>query len=105
MVLDEEAKSILQVARHIGLKAHRAGILSPDLQQCVHYTSQFVVKDSAWMKSRHRLSVDYFHGLPENDPLFAECFQMIRESHSRLSRIRVSQSQIEQLVLSTGIIL
>lgn len=102
-VLDEEAQAVVEVSRRLGFHAHLTAWAPSRLQQCVHYTSQFAIRDPAWIYSRQRLSIDYFHGLPQNDPLFADGFERIRKIHGNISRIRVSHSQMEEVILSTGV--
>ena len=71
--------------------------------QCCHYTSRRVLHDPRTFGSRHRISIDYFHGAPESEPAFADTLRELSRHHPRLSRIRVSHSRMEQMVLEAGV--
>lgn len=102
-ILDEEAKELALIAQRLGIPVSRISTLWSRVPQCVHYTSQFVMKNSGLFQTSHRISLDYFHGLPQHDPVFADCFEGLRKIHDRITKLRVSHSQIHELVLTSGI--
>lgn len=102
-VLDNEAQELLTVARQLGIQAKLSPGINLAGRQCFHYTSHFAMLNHRIYRTQHRLSFDYYHGLPENHPLFAECYRTLCKHHEHIARLRVSQSQMEQLVLSSGI--
>ena len=102
-VLEEEAMALQRVARNLGIQAKLNYGLSSHAEQCCHYTSQFVLKNSKCFKTRNRVSVDYFHGLPKSSPTFMEVFNGLRRYHHSIARLRVSHSNMESVVLESGI--
>lgn len=101
--LDEEAMGMQRVATNLGIQTKLNYGLSPYAKQCCHYTYQFVLKKSRCFKTRNRVSVDYFHGLPKNSSAFMEVFNGLRRHHHSLARLRVSHSNMESVVLESGI--
>lgn len=102
-VLDEESKEIIRIAGGLGVHARMAFKPMASLPQCVHYTSQFSLTQPRVLAGKHRISVDYFHGLPSEGPEFAEIYEVVRKNHQRLSRIRVSCSPIKNFLVGEGI--
>lgn len=102
-VLDEEAKEIKAIAESIGIKAKIGQKVSFWGKNCYHFTSASFITNEKMFKNNHRFSFDYYHGLPEKDSSFKERFEIVKRCHTKISRIRVSQSQIYNLILSSGI--
>lgn len=101
-VLDEEAREITRTARRLGIRAHLDLGLSRGARQCIHYTSQFVLEADRIFDTRNRVSIDYFHGRPES-PEFRPALEGLRRHHPVLARLRVSHSEMEDVVLASGI--
>jgi len=101
--LEEEAIEFRRIAERLGIRTRCNYGLSVNAGQCVHYTSQFVLRDPRYFSTRNRVSVDYFHGLPSSAPIFAEVADAFRRHHQALTRVRVSHSRMEQVVLQSGI--
>ncbi len=99
---DIDAKDTAWFATKLGIKAQVIKRMYFNLPQAVHYTSQFSLLLPIY-KSKNRLSVDYFHGRPEQQESFRKCFEAIREHHEQFGRIRVSNSEMEKLIKTTGI--
>jgi len=102
-VLEEEAIEFRRIAERLGIRARCNYGLGVNAGQCIHYTSQFVLRDPRYFNTRNRISVDYFHGLPSTAPIFAEVFDAFRRHHQSLTRVRVSHSRMEQAVLEAGV--
>lgn len=102
-VIDEEAKALKKIAESIGLKARVVKRVRLNLPQFVHYTSQFSILGKSIFKSKHKISVDYFHGKPDQQESFRKCFEVIKNNHQKIFRVRVSTKEMESLMLSTGI--
>jgi glycosyltransferase involved in cell wall biosynthesis len=102
-VLDYESKELLKIVRKLGFKQRIAFSYNNNLRQCVHYTSQFVLADPATYNSANRFSVDYYHGLPSAGKTFSDLFQAFRKNKEKVYRVRVSNSLMEELILSSGI--
>lgn len=101
--LDQEATALQGIARRLGLKAELDLGLSPRAPQCCHYTSQFVLDQPDRFRTRHRVSLDYFHGRPQLAPQFAATFAGLTRHHEALARLRVAHTGIERMVLESGI--
>lgn len=72
--------------------------------QAVFYGSQFFLLADDWVQRPHRIATAYFHGKPgtgveEFDQLYAQ----VKRHHERIDRIQVSHSEMEQVLLETGI--
>lgn len=102
-VLDQETVELQRVASGLGIDARINRGISAYAAQCCHYTSQFVLNKPRYFETRNRVSVDYFHGLPWTSPAFAQVYSGLRRYHGAISRVRVSHSQMEQVVLESGI--
>jgi len=102
-VLDYESKELLKIVRKLGFKQRIAFSYNNKLRQCVHYTSQFVLTDPATYNSANRFSIDYYHGLPHVGKSFSDLFQAFRNNKEKIHRVRVSNSIMEELILSSGI--
>jgi len=102
-VLEEEAIELQRIAIGLGIHARMNYSLSARAAQCCHYTSQFVLRNRRYFDTTNRVSVDYFHGLPGTAAVFAEVYDGLRRHHATISRVRVSHSRMEQVVLESGI--
>lgn len=72
--------------------------------QSVFLGSQFFLFADSWIHSPHRLAVAYFHGKPNSgEPEFDQLYSRLCAHHSRFSRVQVSHSEMEQVVLESGI--
>jgi glycosyltransferase involved in cell wall biosynthesis len=102
-VLDEEAAAIVGLARRLGLDAALDRGLAARAEQCRHYTSQFILLEERAFATRHRVSLDYLHGAPGSEPVFADLASALRRRRERLWRVRVSHTGMEQLAREAGI--
>jgi glycosyltransferase involved in cell wall biosynthesis len=102
-VIDQESEALARSARKLGIKAFNIKRAYFNLPQAVHYSSQFSLNESSIYRSRHRISVDYFHGKPEQGENFKKCFESLKANHSRIARVRVSTMEMESLIRSSGI--
>lgn len=102
-VLDQETVELQRVASRLGIDARINRGISPYAAQCCHYTSQGVLRKSRYFETRNRVSLDYFHGLPGTTETFTEMYHGLQRHHEAISRVRVSHSQMERVVLESGI--
>lgn len=102
-VLDEEALALQRVAIALGVDARINYGLSARATQCCHYASQFLLRSRRFFETKNRVSVDYLHGLPGTTEIFTELYDNLRRHHVKISRVRVSHSRMEQVVLESGI--
>lgn len=99
---DVDAKDLKDFAIRLGIKTKIVRRIYFNLHQAVHYTSQFSLLLPIY-KSRNRLSVDYYHGKPEQQESFRKCFEALTEHHEQFARVRVSTKEMETLIKTTGI--
>jgi glycosyltransferase involved in cell wall biosynthesis len=71
-------------------------------RQCVYYTSKYEALLS-WKEPSHRIAFPYYHGEPSSSHQNKEMFENIRRHHNKIDRIQVSYSNMEKLILDTGI--
>jgi glycosyltransferase involved in cell wall biosynthesis len=102
-VIDYEVRELLKITQKLGIKAKRLKRAYFNLPQAVHYASQFSINEPSIYRPKHRLSVDYYHGKPEQGDNFKRCFESLKENHAKFSRVRVSTREMETLIKSTGI--
>jgi glycosyltransferase involved in cell wall biosynthesis len=100
--IDEEAKALLKTAHSLGLKPKKIKRAWLNVPQIVHYASQFSLLDNKIYKSRHRISLDYFHGKPEDGESYRKCFEAL-VSHPEIYRVRVSNSNMKKALISYGV--
>ena len=101
--IDEDAKTLLRIANDLGISASRIKRARFNLPQIVHYTSQFSLNDESIYKTKRRISVDYYHGKPEQQESFRKCFENLKKHHQNIAKVRVSTKEMETLIKSTGI--
>ncbi len=101
--VDDDARDLKGFAEKLGIKADIVRRTPFNIPQAVHYTSQFSLINESIYKSRHRISVDYYHGKPDQQESFRKCFEALRKHHKQIARVRVSNKEMEQLIKSSGI--
>ncbi len=103
-VLDSEARKLCEIAAQLEIDAALTTDFAHVQRQCVYFTSQFVLMHpEQFFKNANRIAIDYYHGQPERDQGFQELFDNLKHVHERISRIRVSNSMMERVVLGSGI--
>ncbi len=101
--IDEDAKILKTIGGKIGLKPKIVRKMYLNLPQFVHYTSQFSLIDESIYKSRNKISVDYYHGKPDQQESFRRCFESLKKHHKEIYKVRVSTKEMETLIKSSGI--
>ena len=101
-VLDNETIELLRIARKLGIYAGNIKLNSSS-KQCIYYTSRYNMTKEKTYNTNNRLAFDYFHGLPGTEKIFDECYSALCTYHTNITRIRVSHSEMESVVLSSGI--
>lgn len=104
-VIDEELRAIARLASRLGVDVASRRLLTVSRDQAAFYGSHFTLLQEPWAPPPHRLGTTYFHGLPGTPgmPEFDIPYRLLRAHHDRLDRIQVSHSQLEQVVLESGI--
>jgi len=100
--VDDDAKDLKNFARKLGIEAHVVRRTPLNIPQAVHYTSQFSLTFDIY-KPKHRISIDYYHGRPETQGSFKKCFEALKKNHEKVTRVRVSNKEMERLIKSSGI--
>ena len=94
---DVDAVDLKNFATKLGVKTEIVKRMYLNLPQAVHYTSQFSLLLPIY-KSRNRLSVDYYHGKPDQQESFKKCFDALLAHQDQIARVRVSNSEMENLI-------
>jgi glycosyltransferase involved in cell wall biosynthesis len=104
-VIDEELASVGRLARLAGVRVADRRLLSLSQGQAVLYGSHFTLLAEPWRPPPHLLGTTYFHGRPGTPgmPDFDEPYRLLRAHHEELHRIQVSHSELEAIVLESGI--
>lgn len=100
--LDQEAKALEKILKALQLRTQRVKRILFGPPQVVHYTSQFALSQNIYGKGS-RISIDYFHGKPELGESYRQCFESLKAHHEEIARIRVSTSEMESLIKTSGI--
>lgn len=100
--VDVDAQDLKKMAQKLGIPSQVVRKARFNFPQAVHYTSQFSLQHDIY-KSRHRISVDYYHGKPEQQESFRRCFEALKSHHRQITRVRVSNKEMELLIKSSGI--
>lgn len=101
--LDHDARELKVIAQNLGYQAEiirRSGIFNG---RALHYTDQFRLLDRGVFTGSNKLSFDYYHGNPESDRIFKDCFEALKKNHNKISRLRVSNKAMKKIILSSGI--
>jgi glycosyltransferase involved in cell wall biosynthesis len=104
-VIDEELRAVERVVARLGARVAPRRLLMSSRDQAVFYGSHFTLFQTPWAPPRHRLGTTYFHGRPGTPgmPEFDIPYEILCRHHERLDRIQVSHSEMETIVLESGI--
>ena len=102
-VLSEEVRSVHAIATQLGIDAEVVENTSHVHRQSIFYISRYALFQSLDSDRDNRLGLAYFHGTPgTGHPEFDTMFARLRERHERISRVQVSYSEMEDLMMRTG---
>jgi len=101
--LDQDALELLEIARRLNIRGRISSLRNPSRNQCVHYISRSWFRDKSIFRTDNRISFDYYHGNPETSADFRDTYETLKRFHEKIHRIRVSQSEMERLILDSGI--
>ena len=73
-------------------------------RQSIFHQSQFTLLLHDFSKRENNLGFAYFHGRPGTPgmPEFDVCFETMRRRHAEIDRVQVTNREMEELVLETG---
>jgi len=103
-VLSYEARQLARTAGALGVELGPPGWINAVEGQAIFHQSQFTLLLHDFEKRENRLGFAYFHGRPGTPgmPEFDECFATMRRRHAEIDRVQVTNSEMEALVLETG---
>lgn len=103
--IDHDLRELAALAGQLGVRVAPPSLLSGSRHQVAFYGSHFTLLREPWSASRLRLATAYFHGRPGTPgyPEFDECFDVLRRHHAELCRVQVTNLEMHDLVLSSGI--
>ena len=105
-VLSYEARQLARTAAALGDRARAAPSWARGVaNQSIFHLSQFTLLLHDFRRAGNNLGLAYFHGRPGTPgmPEFDACFEAMRARHGEIDRIQVTNREMEELVLSTGI--
>lgn len=103
-VIHWEMEQLRQHARRLGVQTASPFWMPFSRDQAVFYGSQFFLLNGDWRDRPHRIGTAYFHGKPGTGvPEFDQLYHQIEKHHERVDRLQVSHSEMEALILETGI--
>lgn len=70
--------------------------------QCIYFTSKYSVL-SNWKNPKNRIGFPYYHGNPSTHKIFKKMIDNLGKHHYEISRVQVSHSEVEEIILNTGI--
>src|SRR4051812_10699441 len=104
-VIDEELAAVGRVASSLGARVTDPRLVALARDQAAFWGSHFTLLREPWAPPPHRIGCAYFHGRPgtEGMPEFDEPYRVLTAHHERIDRLQVSHSEMEEIVLATGI--
>ena len=101
-VLDTIRTEMIDVCKEIKVPVINNRYVHKLTNQSIFYTSKYEVLDG-FPNTRNRIAFPYYHGDPRRDLRFKRMLDALQINHKNISKIQVSQSYIENIVLNTGI--
>ncbi len=104
-VLSYEARQLARTAAALGIELGPRRWASGIANQSIFHLSQFTLLLHDFRRSGNTVGVAYFHGRPGTPgmPEFDACYDAMRRRHAELDRVQVTNREMEEIVLSTGI--
>jgi glycosyltransferase involved in cell wall biosynthesis len=104
-VLDYEARKLERTARALGIELGPTSWVKGVDRQSIFHLSQFTLLLHDFEKRGNRLGFAYFHGRPGTPgmPEFDACFETMRRRHEEIDRVQLTNREMEELVLETGL--
>ena len=100
-VISQIGVELTRMCRYLGVDTVDQRYASVSSNQSIFFVSKYFLEK--WKKYRHRIAFPYYHGDPRKDAKFTPLIEAIRKNHQQISRIQVSHSEMEKLILDTGI--
>jgi glycosyltransferase involved in cell wall biosynthesis len=103
-VLSYEARQLERTAKRLGIELGPEAWIPGVSKQAIFHQSQFTLLLHDFERRGNHLGFAYFHGRPGTPdmPEFDACFETMRRRHDEIDRVQVTNREMEQLVLETG---
>jgi glycosyltransferase involved in cell wall biosynthesis len=103
--IDHDLQALAAIAGRLGVDVADRRLLGAARGQAAFYGSHFTLLRNPWPEERHALATAYFHGRPGTPgmPEFDDAYRVLGERHAQVDRIQVTHTEMEDVVLSTGI--
>lgn len=101
-VLDTIKEEMLSVCQELSIPVAQDKFGYKLKGQSIFYTSKYEILEN-FKRQNNKIAFPYYHGDPVLDNKFKTLIDSIKINHQWIDRIQVSHSQIEQLILNTGI--
>jgi len=103
-VLAYESRQLARTARALGIELGPHEWVNAVSGQSVFHQSQFTLLLHDFERRGNNLGFAYFHGRPGTPgmPEFDACFDAMRRRHEDIDRVQVTNREMEELVLGTG---
>jgi glycosyltransferase involved in cell wall biosynthesis len=103
-VLSYEARQLVRTAENLGVELGPSEWVNAIGGQSIFHQSQFTLLLNDFERHGNNLGFAYFHGRPGTPgmPEFDACFDTMRHRHAEIDRVQVTNREMEELVLETG---
>jgi glycosyltransferase involved in cell wall biosynthesis len=103
-VLSYEARQLVRTAGALGVRLGPPEWVNAVESQSIFHLSQFTLLLHDFEKRGNNLGFAYFHGRPGTPgmPEFDACFETMRRRHAEIDRVQVTNREMQELVLETG---
>ena len=103
-VLSYEARQLERTAGKLGIPLGPPAWSRGVSNQSIFHLSQFTLLLHDFERRGNHLGFAYFHGRPGTPgmPEFDACFDAMRRRHDEIDRVQVTNREMEELVLETG---
>lgn len=103
-VLSYEARQLERTAKELGILLGPPAWAKGVSEQSIFHLSQFTLLLHDFEKRENQLGFAYFHGRPGTPgmPEFDACFDAMRRRHGEIDRVQVTNREMEEFVLETG---
>jgi len=104
-VLEHEARQLARVASSLGVQLGPSEWAKGVSEQSVFHLSQFTALLHDPPRQGNRIGLSYFHGRPGTPgfPEFDACFDALRRRRDEIERVQVTNGEMAELVLETGL--
>ncbi|HUG64579.1 MAG TPA: glycosyltransferase family 4 protein [Gaiellaceae bacterium] len=103
-VLAYEARQLVRTAGGLGVRLGPQEWINAVADQSVFHQSQFTLLLQDFERRGNNLGFAYFHGRPGTPgmPEFDACFDTLRRRHAEIDRVQVTNREMQELVVATG---